>query len=81
MEIYGTEAVSRYLLNDVYLRKRAFGKKHRLDMGTKMHSNIMYLCGTGVEGNWRPRCRHLFVNFFVISEIQVAGGVSHHLTL
>ena len=27
------------------------GKKHGLYMGTKVHSVIMYLCGTGVQEN------------------------------
>ena len=71
MERCRTDTVSRWLLNNHCLRG------HRLDMGTKTHSNIMHFCGTDVKGNWRSTCRYLVVIF----EIKVAAKVSHHLTL
>ena len=36
-------------------------KKHVFEMGRETHSNIKYLCGRDVAGNWQVKCRLLIV--------------------
>ena len=51
-------------------------KKHGLEMGRETHSNIKYLRGRSVLGDYLVKSRFLVV----ISGIKVARGVSHQLT-
>ena len=50
-------------------------KKHGLEMGRKIQSNIKHLRGNGTVGVWLVKCR-LHV---ATSGIQGSRGVSHHL--
>ena len=63
----------------MYIRKHTLvlcEKKYGLDMGRIRHLYILYLCGGGVEGNWRQKCWDIVV----VSEIQATRGVSFNFT-
>ena len=61
----------------LYIRRAVLlEKKHGLEMGRETHSNIKYLRGRSVLGDYLVKSRFLVV----ISGIKVARGVSHHLT-